>query len=115
MIINFSNHSTKHWEPTQLETAVQVYGSIIDVEFPVISPYLTKLEIDSLAIKHVNSLVELEPQAIHIMGELNFTLSCVEKLKKRNIKCVASTSERETKYVDCTKISIFRFVQFREY
>ncbi len=49
------------------------------------------------------------------MGELNFTFSLVNKLLERNIKVVASTSNRKTIDTHEGKIIKFEFVRFREY
>ena len=54
-------------------------------------------------------------EAVHIMGEMNFTYSLVSKLKAHNIRCVASTTKRETVEENDVKISKFNFVRFREY
>lgn len=49
------------------------------------------------------------------MGEMNFTYALVSKLKAHNIRCVASTTKRETVEENGVKISKFNFVRFREY
>ena len=54
-------------------------------------------------------------KAVHIMGEMNFTYALVNKLKANGIKCVASTTKRETVEENGVKISKFNFVRFREY
>ena len=39
----------------------------------------------------------------------------VRELKRRGVRCVASTTERVVTEVDGKKVSEFHFVQFREY
>ena len=53
--------------------------------------------------------------AVHLMGEMNFTFSLVNKLKANGIKCVASTTVRETVEENGVKISKFKFVRYRSY
>ena len=52
---------------------------------------------------------------VHLMGEMNFTFALITKLKARGIKCVASTTQRETVEEGGVKVSKFNFVRFREY
>jgi hypothetical protein len=50
------------------------------------------------------------------MGEFTFTYQFVKEMEKRNIPCVASTTERiVTDNPDGSKTTVFKFVQFRPY
>ena len=50
------------------------------------------------------------------MGEMTFVFRMVKLLKRRKIKCVASTTERNViEHEDGSKTFHFEFVQFREY
>jgi hypothetical protein len=115
MLINFSNHPSSDWGKLQFENAISKYGEINDIEFPSVSPEFTELQITDLAQKYVRIILNLRPAAVHIMGEMNFTHKCVYLLKLYGITCLASTSERNTIEEDGTKLSTFRFIQFREY
>ena len=115
MLINLSNHLSSTWNKIQLTTALATYNSIHDISFPPISPEMTELQITDLAQTYVKQVIALQPKAVHIMGEMNFVHKCVTLLKMYDIKCIASTSEREAIEENGTKLSTFRFIQFREY
>ena len=115
MLINLSNHPSLEWSDFQKNTAIELYQSIADMEFPVISPNCSDLEIAQLAQNYVKQLISLKPSAVHIMGELNFTFICVTLLKSLGILCVASTTQRVCAKKNNLKTSNFEFVQFREY
>lgn len=115
MLINFSNHPSTAWDKEQLEVAISTYGEIKDIPFPIISPEYTEIQITDLAQKYIKVIIDSKPSAVHIMGEMNFTHKCVNLLKMYGIICLASTSERNAIEEDGTKLSTFRFIQFREY
>ena len=53
---------------------------------------------------------------VHIMGEMTLTYAIVSRLLKRGVCCMASTTTREVATdTDGNKISVFRFVRFRQY
>ncbi len=60
-------------------------------------------------------MIALKPIAMHIMGKMNFVHKCVTLLKMYDINCIASTTERKLIEENGTKLSTFRFIQFREY
>ena len=115
MLINLSNHPSTSWSESQLANATAVYNSIHDISFPPISPEMSEIQITDLAQNYVKQVIALKPIAVHIMGEMNFVHKCVTLLKMYDIKCIASTSEREVIEENGTKLSTFRFIQFREY
>ena len=113
MLLNLSNHPSTSWSPAQLAAAG---GNVVDLAFPQVAPDGDEAYIESLANDYYNK-IEAMPniEAVHIMGEMNFTYSLVSKLKAHNIRCVASTTKRETVEENGVKISKFNFVRFREY
>ncbi len=115
MLINFSNHPSENWSDFQKKTAIDSYQTIYDISFPSISPEISEDEIIHLAQNYARKIIKLQPSAVHIMGEMNFTHQCVSILKSYNIKCIASTSVRNSIEGNNSKTSIFEFVQFREY
>lgn len=121
MLINFSNHPSKNWSLKQTEAAFESYGKIVDIEFPKINPNADDNEIERLSEKYLHLCVDKlksvngDNNAVHVMGELTFTFALVAKLLKRNIVCVASTTERNSFENGGKKISEFKFVRFREY
>lgn len=116
MFINLTNHPSENWSEEQL-AAAHKYGEIVDIHFPNIEPSFTSSMVNSLADDTVSTITALGKDiVVHIMGEMTFTFAVVSRLKTMNIKCVASTTERNTVITpDGKKISEFKFVQFREY
>lgn len=121
MLINLSNHPMDKWDSSQLAAANR-YGQIVDLPFPSVDPQATTGEIEKLAESFANKIFELFSSnsksecAIHIMGELTFCFILVTKLQKAGIICLASTTQRQTiDHPNGSKISVFKFVQFREY
>ena len=74
------------------------------------------LSVDFLSkINRQLSLTPEETNEVHIMGELTFSYCLVNKLLAEGIKCIASTTERNTETTAEGKFTKFNFVKFREY
>ena len=113
MLLNLSNHPSTSWSEPQLAAAG---GKVIDLAFPQVAPDGDEAYIEQLANDYYNKINAMSNiKAVHIMGEMNFTYALVNKLKANNIRCVASTTKRETVEENGVKISKFNFVRFREY
>ena len=113
MLLNLSNHPSANWAEEQLAAAG---GRVIDMPFPQVAPDGDEAYIESLANEYLDEILKMDNvEAVHIMGEMNFTYSLVNKLKAHNIKCVASTTKRETVEENGVKVSKFKFVKFRNY
>lgn len=116
MLVNFTNHPFSGWKESQQNTAIQQYGKVVDVPFPHINPSADELDIKQGARQALEEIIALQPDAVHIMGEMNFTFQMVFFLMKEGIPCIASTTERIVKDLpDGTQISEFNFVKFRPY
>jgi hypothetical protein len=115
MLVNFSNHHSSEWSEFQRRTAMDTYDTIFDIAFPIVSSKITEDQITELAHDYLEQILALNPTAVHIMGELNFTHKFVSMLKSYGVKCVASTTERNSVIKDNIKTSHFKFIQFREY
>ncbi len=116
MLINLTNHPSTKWKGLQLETAKNNYTEIIDLPFPNIPPEATKEEIKKLAKEYLEKIEAYKTPTVHIAGEMTFTYCLINKLKKRKIPCVASTSKRNIIHeADGTKTMKFEFKQFRPY
>ncbi len=119
LFINFSNHPSCDWSEIQKMHAMEQFGTIKDMEFPIISPNATDSEIINLAEKKLEEIKEMSfnyQTTIHIMGEMTLTYHLVNLLKQNGFTCVASTTERKVNYLeDGTKNVTFNFVRFREY
>lgn len=116
MLLNLTNHPSISWPQNQKETAIKKYGTIQDLLFPHIDPHLQTDEIEELVQEYILKIKEINPCAIHIMGEMTFTYRLVNRLKEIGIPCIASTTERKVIMdEEGLKTSQFRFIQFRSY
>jgi hypothetical protein len=120
MLINISNHPYTYWDETQKEAAKQ-YGKCIDLPFPSVDPRAGEDYIDQLSTEYVNQVIKYQSKCnesvvVHLMGEMTFVYSLLEKLKQHRIQSIASTTERVSQYSENgVKETIFSFVRFRNY
>ncbi|HHH49520.1 MAG TPA: CRISPR-associated protein [Saprospiraceae bacterium] len=115
MLLNLSNHPSTKWTNEQRKAAIQQYGSIEDMPFPQIPPEATSDDVRILAEEYYIKIRQLDPTAVHLMGEMTFTFALVTKLKAIGINCIASTTNRFVQEKDGKKIVQFQFIQFRDY
>jgi hypothetical protein len=121
MLINLSNHPSQNWSINQLSEARNLFGEVIDIPFPQIDPNGDEDYICAIADKYFLICKEKienssdTNSAVHLMGELNFLFVLANKFLKSGIKCVASTTERNSIEKNGVKISEFKFIRFREY
>ena len=118
LLINLSNHPYHLWKDPQKAKA-EVYGKCIDMAFPAVSSTASKSDIDSLSNEFLLNILEYTSTyevTIHLMGEMTFCFSLLQKLNKLHIPAIASTTERICKESNnSTKESVFDFIRFREY
>lgn len=115
MLLNLSNHPSASWSPAQL-AAAGGESQVIDLPFPTVAPDGDEAYIEQLANEYYNKIIEMQDvTTVHIMGEMTFCYKLITKLKAHNIRCLASTTKRETVEENGVKISKFNFVRFREY
>lgn len=120
MLINISNHPFSYWEEKQ-KKAAEKYGKCIDLPFPSIDPLGDEEYINSLAEDYLKQVLRYkmdinEEIVVHLMGEMSFVFSLLEKFKQEGIRCIASTTERAVHYYDSgVKETQFSFVRFRDY
>lgn len=119
--INFSNHDSSKWSPSQTEAA-EKYGNIVDVPFPAVSPTATKGEIEAMADKAVAEILEQHPDAVMAQGEFTLTFAVVRKLQKAGVRCVVACTRRRSDEeiqqlaaAGLTREGMFAFMGFREY
>ena len=119
MLVNLSNHPTKLWSPDQLSLALELFGAVEDVEFPVINPNWSITVVAKLAQKYADQIHDTYGNraglSIHIMGEMTFVYQFVYRMRGKGINCIASSSQRVVEFDGDTKKSVFRFVNFRNY
>lgn len=118
MFLNFTNHPSSLWSAEQ-QTAAQRYGSIQDLAFPQINPEADLSEIQTLADRYAQKILSMNPDCVLCQGEFTLCYQVITLLKQAGIPVVAACSERDTREIISDgvpkKISVFRFVQFREY
>lgn len=121
MLINLTNHPSNNWPERQNKFAIADYKEIYDLPFPNINPNDTEKQITETALIYLVEIQKIldhfpnQNNAVHIQGEFNFVFTLVSMLKAKNIKCIASTSNRNVIMQNGKKIADFEFVKFREY
>jgi len=122
MLLNLTNHPSEKWTDEQKNVAKQMFGGIIDMQFPDIDPTGNEEYISNLTNEYLkkilsikNSLPNNEELVVHIMGEQTFCFSLINKLLENDILCVASTTQRIAVEKDGIKTSVFKFCKFRYY
>jgi len=112
--INFSNHPSYLWGEKQ-RRAAEMFGEIIDLPFPAVSPFLSENEIRKMGDVEVERILSLDPEAVLCQGEFSLALYVAECLKRQGIPVFAACSERCVSMDGEVKKSIFQFVRFRKY
>ncbi|MGM9740223.1 MAG: hypothetical protein ACI3ZP_06420 [Candidatus Cryptobacteroides sp.] len=118
MLINFSNHPLAEWQKPQYDSAVTLFGGVIDLPFPEVDPSASLSDVERLADTCLERLMAIvrDDDTVHIMGEHTLTFQMLDRLRSAGIKCVASCTERIcTVGKDGNTIRTFRFKGFRSY
>jgi len=118
VFINLSNHPLDFWSEEQIKQAKE-FGKPRDLPFPNVPPEASEIEVKHLAEDFYERIMEIAKNneiVVHLMGELNFTTYLIKRLKRKNIRCFASTTERSIEFEENgSKTSIFKFIRFRAY
>lgn len=133
MFINLTNHPSEKWSPSQM-TAAREWGVIVELPFPAVEANASTDEVLALAsdyLERVRALLRYACDrqaraAVLCQGEFSLTHALVYGIQsmaaaeQREIAVFAACSERRSEDVlqeDGTvkKLSVFDFVQFREY
>lgn len=118
VFVNHTNHPYAKWEDEQVQAA-ECYGTIIDVPFPDVDPWMDSDGVHTLAENTLEAILELNPLAVLCQGDFSYTYAMVNLLKEHDITVLAASSERIAEMVEdggiWKRVSIFRFVRFREY
>lgn len=118
LLLNLSNHPYDAWDDAQKQAA-QPYGECRDMEFPQVDPTVDTDQIIQMADKYVDEIAEMSRQydvTVHVMGEMTFTYRVVTRLTALGIRCICSTSRRDTYINDKgDKVVSFHFRRFRDY
>lgn len=118
LLLNLSNHPYADWDDVQKQAALS-YGECRDMPFPQIDPTIDTKQIIQMADEYVGKIEELSHQynlTVHVMGEMSFTYRVVTRLTALGIRCICSTSRRDTYINDKgDKVVSFNFRRFRDY
>lgn len=120
MLINLSNHPYAQWSDSQKQAAL-LYGECVDLPFPPVGPQGDEEYIERLAEEYRHQVCRIAAEShdkitVHLMGEMTFVYALLEKLKQDNIRCIASTTERQAHDLgNGRKDTQFNFVRFRAY
>jgi hypothetical protein len=119
MFINLSNHTSTKWSTSQ-KAAASIFGEIVDIPFPAVSPHISSEELDKLVEEYFNKIQQYSDVVVMVQGEFVFTYRMIVLLKKQGIRVVAAQSERKSiEFVDDNKNtrreSVFEFIRFMEY
>lgn len=118
MLLNLSNHPSVNWSKEQLEAAQTLYGGVVDMPFPPISPEASTDEVMELAKAYARKVILHTPSVstVHLMGEMTFVVALISMLQSEGIKVVCSTTERRVlEEKDGKKTMQFVFCRFRSY
>ena len=122
MFINLSNHPSSKWDIKQLEAALELTSDnqIKDIPFPAVPATATTADIIKIADGLHHTVMENKPKVIMIAGEFTLAYTMINLCLSAGVKVVAACSERRTHEVvnedgTTTKITVFQFIQFREF
>ena len=90
IFINHSNHPSTFWSEEE-RRAAEVYGRIVDMAFPAISPSANELEVDELAEANAACIIAQEPAVVLCQGEYTYTYALVKRLLAKGV-CVVAVS-----------------------
>ena len=119
ILINHTNHLSSQWSPEQI-AAAEEYGEIADFPFPNIDANFDEAQISELVEVNGKKIIALNPAAVLCQGEYSYTYAMINFLRKNNVVVIAAASERvvEERVTEggaTQKISMFKFVRFRQY
>ena len=117
--INYTNHPSANWSEAQRQAA-QLYGDIIDMDFPEIEPHWDEEQVASLACQQAEEIIIQKPVAVLVQGEFTFSYALISLLQQAGIRVLAACSQRCTESVinekqETIRRSVFKFVRFRQY
>ena len=116
LLINVSNHPSVQWTGDQWSAACDRFGTVYDIAHPDIDPGASTETIQEMTGDVVQRIRQMDPDAVHVMGEQTFCFALIVQLQQAGYRCMASTTERRvTEQDDGRRTYQFQFVQFRDY
>ncbi len=119
--VNFSNHPSALWGEAQTAAALAMTpdGALVDVPFPAVPADADEAMIAALAQTSVEAILAQAPAAVMCQGEFGVSYAVIRALKEQGIPVVYSCTERcaneRITEAGAEKLSVFRFVRFREF
>lgn len=105
-----------------MQKAGELFGNVVDVDFPLIDPAWDGPKVKETAREYfhrcqslLHKVNQTEENAIHLMGEMTFVYHFLCFAVEHGTRCVASTSRRIVRQNGQGKEVYFRFEQFRDY
>lgn len=118
IFINFSSHPSEKWASAQRKAAEE-YGTIKDILFPEVDPFLPEERIIEIAEEYVQKIASYHPRFVLCQGEFCVSYHVASMLKELGFKVGAACSERKVQErnteTGTERLSYFEFVRFREY
>lgn len=120
MLINITNHPSALWSKAQTQAALEQFGPIEDLPFPLVRAEMSDEEIGKLTRSYLSQILDCDHPTVLLQGEFIFTYRLIVLLKEHRIPVVACQSniERE-EYQDengnTVKQTVYRFGRFRAY
>lgn len=119
MLICILNHHPDVWSEEQRKAAIDSFGEIKYIPFPIVDPLWSRSRLLEEVKKYLDKTKEIikdnelfvVDNTVMVMGEMGFTWNFVAVLKCNNIKAVHATSKR----VREKGKPKYEFVTFREY
>lgn len=121
---NLTNHPSSKWSEEQKAAALQIVGGedgagiIVDIPFPNIPPDANKLNVRKTVYDCYAKYFDgaNRNDVVLVQGEMVFTFHMVNLLQSECIRCVAATTERIVEErPNGEKVSVFKFIKFRNY
>ena len=119
IFVNHTNHLRKKWSPEQI-IAAEKFGEIVDFPFPNIDANWNEQQISEFVEVNGKKILALNPVAVLCQGEYSYTYAMINYLKGNNILVLAASSARIVEEIitedgATQKVSLFKFVKFRQY
>ena len=120
MLLNCTNHPFEIWNEPQMEAAGKLYGEIVDLPFPQVSPAWSVHDLRREVEDYAARIEAYQADAVLAAGEFTFLFMLVDKLLADGVNVICSCSRRNTVEVknpdgSNEKKSVFFFEGFRPY
>lgn len=120
MLLNCTNHPYGHWTEPMKEAAEKLYGEVVEVPFPPVSPAWSESDLRREVEAYASRIESFRADAVLAAGEFSFLFMLVDKLLADGENVLCSCSVRNTVEVinpdgSSEKKSVFVFEGFRPY